>query len=487
MARSQKKFEKKLHPAFVHVLAVLMTFSTAIDLFAQNEAPRDAGQGALETQKNRQNSNVERANTIQRNVASLEADRAKINSRLVETAKLIQKSESHLTQIETRLKDLETQEKKVRENVTQRHYEISKLLGALQRMGRNPPPVIVTEREDALKMVRSAMLLASLYPGMRKEAQQLVDTLNHLTKVMDDIKIEASKVKEETIQLEDLRSRLASLVQTKRQSITERQAELKKVTQAAEDISKGVTDLNELIRRLDATVAENTELKGYEAHKNAVLENSQEPKKPSEKGASTSPSNAAPTPLIPSPQKGGEAVATPSVGDQEKERKVVELSPSLRPESPNSAGRLQPAIPFQSAKAKLPLPASGKKVLNYGEKTKYGSNSKGIVLETRYGAQVTAPSDGWIVYAGEFRSYGKLLIINAGGGYHILLAGLSQIDVQPGQFVLAAEPVGLMSSSKKETTDTSNSAPVLYVEFRKDGQPIDPNPWWIVTNQKAEG
>jgi septal ring factor EnvC (AmiA/AmiB activator) len=125
--------------------------------------------------------------------------------------------------------------------------------------------------------------------------------------------------------------------------------------------------------------------------------------------------------------------------------------------------------------------------LTYGERTQYGSNSKGLVLETRSGAQVTAPCDGWIVYAGEFRSYGKLLIINAGGGYHVLLAGLSQIDVQPGEFVLAAEPVGTMTTSKKEPAGAPSAAPVLYIEFRKDGQPIDPDPWWVTVPQKAQG
>ena len=96
--------------------------------------------------------------------------------------------------------------------------------------------------------------------------------------------------------------------------------------------------------------------------------------------------------------------------------------------------------------------------------------------------------DGWIVYAGEFRSYGKLLIINAGGGYHVLLAGLSQIDVQPGQFVLGAEPVGTMSGwSQQVQPAAANSAPVLYIEFRKDGTPIDPDPWWVQGHQKVQG
>jgi septal ring factor EnvC (AmiA/AmiB activator) len=101
---------------------------------------------------------------------------------------------------------------------------------------------------------------------------------------------------------------------------------------------------------------------------------------------------------------------------------------------------------------------------------------------------VTSPCDGWIVYGGPFRTYGQVLIINAGGGYHVLLAGLSQIDVQLGQFVLAAEPVGTMSAAPKTAAGKTNqSAPVLYVEFRKDGRPIDPDPWWVGGHQKVQG
>ena len=109
-------------------------------------------------------------------------------------------------------------------------------------------------------------------------------------------------------------------------------------------------------------------------------------------------------------------------------------------------------------------------------------------METRHGGQVVSPCDGWIVYAGEFRSYGQLLIINAGGGYHILLAGLSQIDVQLGQFVLAGEPVGVMSAAAKSPqAKAQDNAPILYIEFRKDQRPIDPDPWWSDASRKVQG
>ena len=146
---------------------------------------------------------------------------------------------------------------------------------------------------------------------------------------------------------------------------------------------------------------------------------------------------------------------------------------------------MSPAIPFAEAKGLLPRPAQGSQMISFGERTPYGGASKGIVIQTRPNARVVSPCDGWVVYVGEFRSYGQILIINAGGGYHVVLAGLNQIDVSMAQFVLAGEPVGLMGAASRSAR-TPESAPVLFVEFRtKDGRSIDPTPWWIETTPNA--
>jgi murein DD-endopeptidase MepM/ murein hydrolase activator NlpD len=114
----------------------------------------------------------------------------------------------------------------------------------------------------------------------------------------------------------------------------------------------------------------------------------------------------------------------------------------------------------------------------------------GFELYARPGAQVRAPCDGWVVYAGPFRSYGQLLIVNVGDGYHVLLAGLANISVELGQFVLKGEPVGLMGgvvvASAADVT-VGGQQPVLYVEFRKDGRSIDPAPWWANGRTGASG
>jgi septal ring factor EnvC (AmiA/AmiB activator) len=137
------------------------------------------------------------------------------------------------------------------------------------------------------------------------------------------------------------------------------------------------------------------------------------------------------------------------------------------------------------------MPANGVKIRDFGAADGLGGAEKGISVTTRPGAQITAPCDGWVVYAGPFRSYGQLLILNAGGGYHVLLAGMDRISVDLGQFVLTGEPVGVMGNSSAQVAATvpiASSQSVLYVEFRKDGTPVDPGPWWATSeSEKVRG
>jgi septal ring factor EnvC (AmiA/AmiB activator) len=142
--------------------------------------------------------------------------------------------------------------------------------------------------------------------------------------------------------------------------------------------------------------------------------------------------------------------------------------------------RTSPAIAFASAKGLLAYPVNGSKIRDFGSSDGAGGIEKGISLATHPGAQITTPCDGWVVYAGPFRSYGQLLILNAGGGYHVLIAGMERISVNIGQFVLTGEPVATMGTTSKVASIFAPNAsqPVLYVEFRKDNTPIDPGPWW---------
>ncbi len=117
--------------------------------------------------------------------------------------------------------------------------------------------------------------------------------------------------------------------------------------------------------------------------------------------------------------------------------------------------------PFSSVRGTLPLPAKGKIVALYGQDDENGVPRKGVVIATRDHAEVVAPYDGRIVFAGRFRHYGQLLIISHGEGYHTLLAGMSRIDGVVGQWVLAGEPLGQMGNGSSD--GLPGSQPRLYV------------------------
>ncbi|MBM3561038.1 MAG: peptidase M23, partial [Alphaproteobacteria bacterium] len=116
----------------------------------------------------------------------------------------------------------------------------------------------------------------------------------------------------------------------------------------------------------------------------------------------------------------------------------------------------------------------------FGDRTELGERSRGATWQARDGAQVVAPWDGRVVFAGPFRAFGPILIIEHGEGYHSLIAGLGRIDVTAGQWVLAGEPVGGAGPSG------GNPASV-YVELRHDGQPVDPLPWLAAATGGTRG
>ena len=124
-------------------------------------------------------------------------------------------------------------------------------------------------------------------------------------------------------------------------------------------------------------------------------------------------------------------------------------------------------------------PARGKLVQRFGQDTKTGSSAKGATFETRLRAQVVAPFDGKVVFAGPFEGYGQILIIQHGDAYHTLLAGMGRVDATLGQLLLAGEPIGVMGSQEAGTR--------LYVEVRRKGQPVNPLPWFTAARDKVLG
>lgn len=134
-------------------------------------------------------------------------------------------------------------------------------------------------------------------------------------------------------------------------------------------------------------------------------------------------------------------------------------------------GLTKPAAPAGSNR--LTAPVTGQVVRHFGDPTDAGA-ATGIAYQAAPSARVVAPCAGRVVYAGPFRSYGKLLILDCGRGYHVVLSGFERLDAQVGQSITAGSPVGVMPGWDPRA---AAGRPSLSVELRHAGEPINPLPF----------
>ncbi|MBB4303559.1 septal ring factor EnvC (AmiA/AmiB activator) [Rhodobium orientis] len=380
----------------------------------------------------------DRQETIAREIAELDQDRASLNAALIRTAERVHRLETALAESEERYERLGGNEDEVRLSLSKRRAVLAEVLAALERIGQKPPPALAVRPEDALAAVRSAILLGGVLPELRLEAEALAGDLAELTALKRQMAAERDRLAGDARRLAEERARLGVLLADKKARFRARNEALAAEKKKAEELAAKATSLKDLVAGLEKEIASARE--AAEAAARAARERE---------------------------EKGEEAVADAS------------------------ANRLAPAVAFIKTKGHLSLPARGAVLRRYGDDDGIGGESMGVSVSTRPRARIVAPVDGWVVYGGPFRSYGQLLILNAGDGYHILLAGMETIDVELGQFVLAGEPIAVMGTQRlasAATLDIGSTQPVLYIEFRKDGKAIDSAPWWVdMENQKVDG
>nr|WP_082473229.1 peptidoglycan DD-metalloendopeptidase family protein [Methylobacterium sp. Leaf85] len=414
----------------------------------QDAAAADAVQRAID-EKARRAENLKRieeqlaASTgarakLEAEIASVAGDRAKLNAALLDATRQAQATEDRMSRLEERLKTLTASESGIRRSLEARRGVIAEILAALQRMGRRPPPAVLVQPEDVLAVIRTSMLLGAVVPELRGEAETLAADLTEMVRLKGLIAADREGLQNDLTGWAREQQRLNALITARRTRLAEVESGL--VTERARTAELGVQakSLKELLDRMENEVAS--------ARRAAEEARAAETK---------------------------EARAT-----QERFAAAGTRDPA----------RLAPKIRFVDTRGEVPKPVSGATLRGFNQPDGNGGTTRGISLATRPKAVVSSPSDGWVSFAGQFRSYGRLLIINAGDGYYLLLAGMDQISVEVGQFVLAGEPVAAMGEGGQGTAPGDRDGPVLYVEFRKDGGSIDPEPWWAKSpSEKVRG
>lgn len=412
----------------------------AVDDQAEEKAIK-AGTGELKGLEDQLKATKAREKSLGAVISALERETQVLSERLISMTARVQAREAKITAGEDRLAQLDLEEQALKDQLRRRRKTLADLLAGLQRLEQNPPPALIVKPNDALAALRSAMLLGAIVPELKAEATAISRNLSRLVELRSAIKRERKGLETNVARLLQEREEIETLLAKKQAMASKTHNERKEYRRLATSLSGHAKNLRSLISALEKKrkqrlkaeqkLAEKLAKEQLQAQERAKLE--------------------------------------------EKRRLAVLKAPRTR---------------FSKNRSKINYPAQGKRLYTYGDKKPDGAIAKGVALATRSNAQVTAPADGTVVYADEFRSYGRLLIINAGEGYHLLLAGLGSLTVSAGQMVRAGEPIGTMGEkavSGAAGTGADLNRPILYVEFRRNGNSIDSRPWWAGSSSKVRG
>ena len=383
-----------------------------------------------------------RERVLREEAAKLSAEVLELKKQLVNAAAQVQKREGDVIASEDRLDGLVAAQAVLSAKLQTRQKDMTETLAALQRLDRNPPPALAIQPDDTVAAMRSAMLLSTLVPQLEAEANELRTRIEELRLLRASILSERTVLQSANVGLSKDRQKLESLLAAKQIAQAKAKNQAAQEARAVARLSKEATTLGDLIAKLEARAAARLPVSRPKAQPDTAIS----AKKP--------------------------------VGET-KNTKVASLPPLF-------SGQVHR---FSQARGQLSFPARGQLVKKYGARDKNGAKTQGITLETRPLAQITSPFDGEIAFAGPFRRYGQLLILKVGEGYHLLLAGMAQIDGSVGQKVLAGEPIGLMPQKSAESArkGAASQRPALYIEFRKNGTPVNPGPWFVTSASKARG
>ena len=407
------------------------------DVATELEQQRAASQAELQSVTGEAELARKALAALEADVAALRADQQELDRKIAETAARRAELDQRIAAGEQSMTDLSERQEAVRLSLVSRRSVLAEVLAALQRIGRDPPPALLVSPEDALSSVRSAILLGAVVPEIRAETLALAADLKELAALRQAIALERQSLAAALEENAAEEQRLSNLSAEKAALQEESRRRLERERQRAEALS---VRSGELETAIAALASEITSLK--------------------------------------------EAAEAARKAEEERQRQLAEKLERARAFAAVAVpdkNRIMPAYAFSKLSGTLAQPARGDTVRYFGADDGTGHTLTGEVMATEKGATVHAPADGWIAYAGPFRSYGQVVIIDTGENHHVVLAGMEKINVSAGRFVVAGEPLATMGETRfagSAALSLASERPTLYIEIRKDGQPVDPRTWW---------
>ena len=379
---------------------------------AAQSGPRPADPGSARTA-------LQQALAAQREAeargARLEAEATRANEAVEKTAReaaalaaRIQQSEAAIAASEARLRIVTRERAIQRQRLARMQRPLVRLTAALQKLSRRPMALSVLRPGSLQDLVYMRAVLAAAIPQVERRTASLRAEIAKNRQLAQRATALIDRRRADEAGLEVRRKQLAAL--ETRQRLAQRQAS----GTAAREAERALA-LGEQARDLDTLIGQLDEIGNLRQRLAALPGPIMRPPRPAESEVMNSPS------------------------------------------APAVEGVDRPPGAYQ-------LPVAGRTIAGFGAIRGGGTQSAGITLAPRASAQIIAPAGGRVAFAGPYRGYGRIVIIEHGGGWTSLVTGLGRVDVQVGQQLVSGSPLGIAAARN----------PAVTLELRRAGEPVNP-------------
>lgn len=317
----------------------------------------------------------------------------------------IQQSEAGIAGAQARIALSRAERASLDRRLAERRGPLLRLTAGLQKLARRPLALSILRPGSLRETVYLRAMLETTLPEVRRRTAALRGEIERAKAIEAEAEFALAALRRSETELAQRRQRLAAI--ESRQRLASRQAggAAAREAERALALAEEARDLDSLVGQLDAAGSLREELA------------------------------ALPGPLLRPPLPGASRVVVP---DSER-------------------------LPANATRVALQLPAAGRIVAGFGQ-TDDGVRSKGIAIAPAKGAQVVAPAAGRIAFAGPFRGFDRIIIVEHPGGFTSLVTGLARTDVEVGTEVVAGAPLGIAGAVR----------PLVGLELRRGGEPVNP-------------
>lgn len=317
----------------------------------------------------------------------------------------IQQTEARIATAEARAALVGRQRERLMARLAERQRPLVRLTAALQRLARRPPVLALFRPGSVRDTMHTRALLETMIPEVERRTAALRGDIDRARTLERQARAVAGEQRKAEGELLERRKRLAAIETRQRLASREANSIADRESERALGLAERARDLDELVDDLEDVGALREQL-----------------------------------------------AALPG--------------PVLRPDRPQEA-RVA-AAPRASATpdglAGYMLPVTGRLVSGFDDSAGGAALSRGITLAARGGAQVVAPAAGRVAFAGPYRGFGRIVIIEHDGGWTTLVTGMAQLDTAVGRSLVAGSPIGIAGPGR----------PLVTLELRRGGTPVNP-------------